>query len=218
MNQSEALSKASHYVQEKIRNASYYAAPYPHWIMMDFLPAFICDSLVAWMPDSAAVAGDIQGRRENHNKDRVFVTPEKQKEDAGCAALAQIFESQTVRNCFSTLTGCDLSDTWLRLELCLDKAGFWLEPHTDIGAKKLTLLLSLSVAEGAENWGTDVMTPDGKVFKRSPGTFNSALLFIPSQETWHGYEKRPMQGIRRTLILNYVDASWRAKHELAFPS
>lgn len=218
MIQSEEIIEAKQHIQNTIKNATHDPLPYSHWAMQDVLPSFIYNALLNWSPAAHAVAGDIQGRRENHNKDRVFVNPQKQREDEGCAALAQIFETKEIRSAFADLTGANLEDTWLRLELCLDKDGFWLESHTDIGAKKLTFLVSLSTAEGAEEWGTDIMTESGQSLARSSGIFNSAFLFIPAYNTWHGFEKRPIKGIRRTLILNYVDASWRAKHELAFPS
>lgn len=209
-------SDAGQIVRHSIEHASEFEWPYQHWFLNNVLPDFVCDSLIEWMPDARVISGDIQGRRANNNQNRVFVNPEKQQEDQRCAALAQAFESQETRDLFSKMTGADLSDTWLRLELCLDKEGFWLEHHTDIGAKKLSFLLSLSLGEGAESWGTDLMNAQGEYLARSPGTFNSAFLFIPGNDTWHGYQKRPMSGIRRTLIVNYVDKNWRAKHELAF--
>lgn len=208
--------EAGQFVRQSIRQASGYTQPYPHWLFKDVLPNDVCHSLLEWMPDAKAISGDIQGRRENNNQNRVFVNSQKQQEDQRCAALAQAFEAQETRDLFAKMTGSDLSDTWLRLELCLDKEGFWLEPHTDIGAKKLTFLVSLSLGEGAETWGTDIMNAQGDSLGRSPGKFNSAFLFIPGKDTWHGYQKRPMSGIRRTLIMNYVDKNWRAKHELAF--
>lgn len=208
--------ETSQFVRQSISQASGYTQPYAHWLLNDVLPEDVCQSLLEWMPDAKAISGDIQGRRENNNQNRVFVNPQKQQEDQRCAALAQAFEAQETRDLFAKLTGSNLSETWLRLELCLDKEGFWLEPHTDIGAKKLTFLVSLSLGEGAETWGTDIMNAQGDSLGRSPGKFNSAFLFIPGKDTWHGYQKRPMHGIRRTLIINYVDQNWRAKHELAF--
>ncbi len=215
---SEEIQQIKQGIKHVIDHATYHVSPYSYWTMMEVLPPYIYNSLLKWMPDLNAIAGDVHGKRENHNKDRVFVTPQKQKEDQGCAVLAQVFESKEIRSAFSHLTGSDLSDTWLRLELCLDTDGFWLESHTDIGAKKLTFLISLSTTKGAEEWGTDIMNEAGQSLKRSSGIFNSAFLFIPAKDTWHGFEKRPIKGVRRTLILNYVDKSWRAKHELAFPS
>ncbi|MBI0066323.1 MULTISPECIES: 2OG-Fe(II) oxygenase [Commensalibacter] len=214
----EEIKQTKQDIKNVIDHADYHSLPYSYWTMTNVLPSFICDSLLNWMPDSRSIAGDVKGKRENHNKDRVFVTQQKQREDPACAVLAQVFDSEEIRSAFSHLTGGDLSNTWLRLELCLDTDGFWLEPHTDIGAKKLTFLLSLSTAEGAEGWGTDIMNEEGQSLGRSSGVFNSAFLFIPAKNTWHGFEQRPIKGVRRTLILNYVDSSWRAKHELAFPS
>lgn len=217
-NISEEQIQSGLHIRNSIQQASYETYPYPHWMITDVLPTFICNSLVEWTPDPESISGEIQGRRENNNQNRVFVNSKKRHEDKGCAALADAFEAKETRDLFLKIANVDLSNTWLRLELCLDGEGFWLEPHTDIGAKKLSFLLSLSTTKGAEAWGTDIMNPEGKSVARSSGKFNSAFLFIPAHNTWHGYEKRPMDGVRRTLIINYVDSSWRAKHELAFPS
>ena len=54
-----------------------------------------------------------------------------------------------------------LDGSFLRIECCLDTDGFWLEPHTDIGAKLLTLLVYLSDHPEAGDWGTDIMDPAG---------------------------------------------------------
>ncbi|MDI2091185.1 2OG-Fe(II) oxygenase [Commensalibacter oyaizuii] len=214
----QSYQNSALHVQQSIQQAKEYSFPYTHWMLEDVIPSYICDSLLEWMPDEKAISGDIQGRRENNNQNRVFVNPLKQEQDKRCAALAYAFNVQETRDLFSKMTGTDLSNTWLRLELCLDKDGFWLEPHTDIGAKKLTFLVSLSVGDEATSWGTDIMNAQGDSLARSSGKFNSALLFIPGKDTWHGFKKRPINGIRRTLIINYVDSSWHAKHELAFPT
>lgn len=36
-------------------------------------------------------------------------------------------------------------------------------------------------------------------------------------DTWHGFGKRPIGGIRRSIIVNYVKDEWRSRHELAYP-
>jgi hypothetical protein len=40
---------------------------------------------------------------------------------------------------------------------------------------------------------------------------------VPGADTWHGFRRRPIAGIRRSLIVNYVKSEWRSRHELAFP-
>ena len=35
--------------------------------------------------------------------------------------------------------------------------------------------------------------------------------------TYHGFEKRPIKGVRTSLIINYVTNEWRAREQLSFP-
>ena len=175
-----------------------------------------CDALVAWNPGADAVAGDVGGRRETRNAHRVFVDAATRARDPRLDVMAREFDAAPMRQAFETICGVSLDNAALRLELCLDTDGFWLAPHTDIGAKKLTLLVSLSDGEGAQDWGTELMLPDGASAGRASGAFNSGVLFIPSDRTWHGFVPRAIHGTRRTLIVNFVDESWRAVHELAF--
>ena len=41
------------------------------------------------------------------------------------------------------------------------------------------------------------------------------MIFIPGDDTWHGFIKRPIKGVRRSLIVNYVTGAWRDRYELA---
>ena len=114
---------------------------------------------------------------------------------------------------------CDLNlrDSSLRIEYCLDTDGFWLEPHTDIGAKLFTMLIYLSDGPGSEAWGTDILDGELKLVATSPYRRNLGLIFVPAADTWHGFHKRKIEGVRRSLIVNYVKPEWRARRELAFP-
>ncbi|OAZ75501.1 hypothetical protein SRCM100623_00378 [Acetobacter pasteurianus] len=190
--------------------------PFPHWMLENVLEPDACAALLEWDPGASAIAGDVGGRRETRNKSRVFVDPAVRQKDERLNRMAHLLDSDAMRLAFERICNVQLHTAALRLELCLDSDGFWLEPHTDIGAKKLTLLISLSTGEGADELGTDLMTPDGQSVVRASGAFNSAVLFIPSDKTWHGFVKRPIKGTRRTLIVNFVDQNWRAVHELAF--
>ena len=79
------------------------------------------------------------------------------------------------------------------------------------------MLLYLSTDPGHEDWGTDLYADADSLAETAPAEFNSAVVFIPSDNTWHGFRKRPIAGLRRSLIINYVTQEWRARHELAFP-
>ncbi|OUJ13703.1 hypothetical protein [Acetobacter sp. DsW_063] len=190
--------------------------PFRHWTIDNVLPKPACEALVAWEAAAGEMAGDTGGRRETRNGARVFVEPGARARDQRLNEMAEVLDSVEARRAISAMCGADLEHTALRLELSLDTDGFWLEPHTDIGAKKLTLLVSLSTHADAEQWGTDLMTPDGAPAKRSSGRFNTGTLFVPGDDTWHGFAARPITGLRRGLIVNYVDSTWRATHELAF--
>ncbi|NHN86749.1 2OG-Fe(II) oxygenase [Acetobacter musti] len=190
--------------------------PFRHWTLDNVIPGEACEALVAWEPAQGSVAGDTGGRRETRNGARVFVEPGARNRDPRLDVMARMFDSPEAREAITGLCGTSLEHTALRLELSLDTDGFWLEPHTDIGAKKLTLLIPLSVAPDAGQWGTDLMNAEGESVVRSSGRFNTGTLFVPGDDTWHGFVRRPIDGLRRGLIVNFVDSTWRATHELAF--
>jgi hypothetical protein len=114
--------------------------------------------------------------------------------------------------------GRTLAGSSLRIEYCQDTDGFWLEPHTDIGAKLFTMLVYLSDHPDAEQWGTDIFDAGKTLVRRVSGVRNSGLIFLPGADTWHGFARRPIRGVRRSLIINYVTPDWRSRGELAFPT
>ncbi len=190
--------------------------PFRHWLLSRMLPDADCTALAA-LPIGPRIAGDTLGRRETNNTLRVFLDRALQADQPVCAALAEAMQSHTVVRRLESLCGIDLAGTFLRIEYCLDTDGFWLEPHTDIGAKRFTMLLYLSDTPGCEGWGTDLMDPDGRVLATTPYHRNDGFIFIPGADTWHGFRRRGIDGVRRSLIVNYVEPAWRSRHELAFP-
>ena len=211
-----AVASFTFSLPEVLRRTQPREYPFTHWCFDNVLPRPICEALTAWHPGDWAVAGDVGGRRETRNADRVFINEKARRRNDRLNWLAEYFNAIPMRQSFENICQVVLKKAALRLELCLDKNGFWLEPHTDIGAKKLTLLVSLSEGKNAHEWGTDLMTLDGKPVVRASGHFNSGILFVPSCQTWHGFVRRPIDGVRRTLIVNFVDETWRSVHELAF--
>jgi hypothetical protein len=43
-------------------------------------------------------------------------------------------------------------------------------------------------------------------------------VFIPSSITYHGLERRPIEHVRKSIIINDVTNAWRAREQLALPS
>lgn len=188
------------------------ACPFAHWLIEDVLPSSLCRHVAQW--PAAADAPTARGRRETINASRRFVDAAAIRSDPQAAMLALAFDSPRTRSAIATLSGARLAGTHLRIEHAVDRDGFWLEPHTDIGAKRLTLLIFLSQGPGSTEWGTDLYDADRRPVGRTGARFNRGLLFLPGNETWHGFERRPIHGLRRTLIVNYVGDEWRARHEL----
>ncbi|MBS0244560.1 MAG: 2OG-Fe(II) oxygenase, partial [Proteobacteria bacterium] len=114
-------------------------------------------------------------------------------------------------------TGTDLSQGHLRVEYCQDVNGFWLEPHVDISVKLFTMLVYLSDDPALYDAGTDIYdaSPEHKLVGTAPYEKNKGLIFIPGTDTWHGFTPRPIKGVRKSIIINYVSPAWRDKYELA---
>ena len=45
----------------------------------------------------------------------------------------------------------------------------------------------------------------------------AAMGFVPSPTSYQHHEAPKITGIRKSLIVNYVTADWRATEQLAFP-
>lgn len=190
--------------------------PFRHWLLTQALPDAAARA-VASLPFAPPAIGDTQGRRETHNASRIFFSPDSQAAHPVCAGVAAAFQSRAVTRALERTTGAALAGSFLRIEYCQDTDGFWLEPHTDIGAKLFTMLVYLSDRPEAEGWGTDIYDAALTHLGSAPGGFNKGLIFIPGADTWHGVEKRSFAGVRRSIIINYVKPEWRSRHELAFP-
>lgn len=190
--------------------------PFRHWLLSGVLPERLAEAIRA-LPFAVPSIADTGGKRETHNALRQFFAGAR-LEQGPCAAIAGAFQDPATVAALQDMTGAALGGSSLRIEYCLDTDGFWLEPHTDIGAKLFTMLIYLSTGPGSAEWGTDLMSPTGEVLGRAPGSANSGLIFVPAADTWHGFARRPISGVRRSLIINYVRPEWRARHELAFPN
>jgi hypothetical protein len=189
--------------------------PFRHWQLAAALPDPVAPALEK-LP-LAPPPGQTAGRRETHNARRSYCSAENRRRFAVCDDLARAFQGRTVVSAVEQACAIDLAGTFLRIEYCQDTEGFWLEPHTDIGVKRFTLIIGLSAGPGTEDWGTDLYDSRRTRVGRTPYLRYGALAFVPGADTWHGFEPRPIHGVRRSLIVNYVGPGWRAREELSFP-
>ena len=170
------------------------------------------------LPFPAPDLGGVSGKRELHNDQRHYFDSANIARFGECAAVADAFQSAEVVAVIESATGADLSGSFVRLEYAQDTDGFWLEPHTDLGVKRFTMLIYLPESPAQADLGTDIYRDPGAWFARPDFTDNAALVFVPGSNTWHGLARRPIPGVRRSVIMNYVTSDWRAREQLAYPT
>jgi hypothetical protein len=212
-----SVSNVQQSVIAAFKSAKTYQKPYQHWILEDVLPEGMAEAVCALPIDAPFLEVDDAGTREANNSSRRYFDPENIAKFEAANDIAQAFHSREVVDTVEEVFGADLSDSRIRLEFAQDRDGFWLQPHTDIGVKRFTMLLYLSNEPGHEKLGTDIYKDADTHVGASPFKPNSALIFVPANNTWHGFEKRTIPGIRKSLIINYVTPEWRAVEQLPFP-
>lgn len=211
-----AETDAAASLRRAIAQAEQIDRPYRHWLVRDLLPAALVEGLRA-LPFAPLALNGISGRREAHNDARLYFDPPTQRRWAAARQTARAFQDPETVTAIARRFGARLAGCHLRIEYARDVEGFWLEPHTDIGVKRFTLVYSLSDGPAQDHLGTDVYADPATWAARSPFVRNAGLVFIPADDTWHGFEPRPIPGVRKSLIVNWVSPEWRARDQLAFP-
>jgi hypothetical protein len=196
--------------------AERHETPYRHWIVANCLPKGTVEAVNA-LPFPAPALGGVSGKREVHNATRKYFDAENRAKHPIVAAVADGLQDTRVTRAVETTFGSKLAGSYLRIEYAQDTDGFWLEPHTDLGVKLFTFLIYTSAEAGHSDLGTDIYDTDKKWVGRSPFKPNGAMIFVPSNITYHGFEPRPIPGVRKSIIVNYVTNEWRAREQLAFP-
>jgi hypothetical protein len=195
--------------------------PYRHWALKDALPESLCIGVLI-LPIRPPLIDECGGVRDlnSNNSKRSFFTPQLQEDFPVCKAFAEAFQRPEVARLFSSTLGItrnDIEGSYLRMEYIQDTDGAWLKPHRDIREKLFSMVIYLCTGPEAKNWGTDIYDADQKWVARSSAEFNSAVIFVPGDNTWHGFDKRPIIGVRRLMEVNYVRPAWRDRQQLCFP-
>jgi hypothetical protein len=201
---------------ESFTSGREFAQPYRHWFISQCLPQAAADEITT-LPFPAPALDGVSGKREVHNATRKYFDQPNAATFPVCNAFNGAFQSRAVTSTIERIFGTKLVGTYLRVEYAQDTDGFWLEPHTDLGVKVFTMLLYLSKDASHRSLGTDIYTTDKAPVGRSPFEPNGAMVFVPSDITYHGFEPRPITGVRKSVIINYVTNEWRAREQLSFP-
>lgn len=203
-------------LRQSIQGADVHAEPYRHWLLRDVFPERVYRELKD-MPFVPAELGGVSGTREAHNADRVYFSGQNLMQFESARAAAEAFQDRDMVDLIVNTFGAPVDGTFVRIEYAQDVDGFWLKPHTDIGVKMFTMLIYMSDDPRHADLGTDIYADENTHVGRSPFAPNAAMIFVPSKDTWHGFEKRRIEGVRRSIIVNYVTNEWRAREQLAFP-
>lgn len=200
-----------------LRAARRLEEPYLRWALAGAFPETVCTGLLVLplVPPMLGL-GDTDGTRNSYNQRRDFFTPAMRRDFPVCETLCEALQSPAVARQFSETCEFDADGTYLRLEYMQDTDGMWLEPHRDIPEKVFSMVIYLCTGPEAPSWGTDIYDDERRWVGRSSAEFNSATIFKAGPNTWHGFEKRPILGVRRLMEINYV-RNWRDRDQLAFP-
>ena len=137
-------------------------------------------------------------------KFRCFVTKENTNNFPHLSKFIRELQSKETTSRVSELTGKDLSNSYVRVEVICDRQGFWLKPHCDIKEKLMSCLLFVNKHNESEDLGTDFYDSNLKKVKTLPYKDNYGYFFTSGPNTWHGMEKKEIKKERRCLQVNYV--------------
>ena len=137
-------------------------------------------------------------------KFRCFVTKENSSSFPHLTKFINELQAKETTEKISKLTGKDLSNSYVRVEVICDRQGFWLKPHCDIKEKLMSCLLFINKHNESENLGTDFYDSNLKRVKTLPYKDNYGYFFTSGPNTWHGMEKKEIKKERRCLQVNYV--------------
>ncbi len=211
----DAAAIARHF-GDALRRAHRNETPYRHWKLADVLPESLAIGVLL-LPIAPPVIGDNHGVRDRDNSKRSFFTPQLRARFPACARFAEAMQRADIARLFAQTCGIEVEGGYLRMEYIQDTDGAWLEPHRDIPEKLFSMVIYLCTGPQAKDWGTDIYDDRKQWIGRTSAEFNSAVIFVPGPNTWHGFERRPIVGVRRLMEINYVRPSWRDRDQLAFP-
>jgi hypothetical protein len=190
--------------------------PFRRWMAAETLPEAMCTGILTLPVAPPALDFDTRGERGSYNHKRTFFTPGLRKSFPAADVLCTALQRPEVARQFEAVCGIKAAGSYLRVEYIQDLDGMWLEPHRDIPEKLFSMVVYLCTGPHAKDWGTDLYDSERKWIGRGEADFNTAVIFISGPDTWHGFERRPIYGVRRLMEINYV-RDWVARDQLAFP-
>ncbi len=186
-----------------LKTAEAHSEPFEHYILKDCLPEGACEAIAA---TDVGHTGVFDGTRAGNNQARLFIGRDNLKDYPFLRSTVEELRSPEAVALLRERYGVDVAGHYLRVEICCDLDGFWLEPHCDIVEKMVTIQVYVDPQGRQPGLGTDFYTPELERVKSVPFVNNQAYCFFPKpgKDSWHGFEKRPIEGRRMTVLINYV--------------
>lgn len=180
-------------------NITEYNDPWQHWIIDDVFSEGNFKALQDHKVNNADYS-HANGFRDII-KGRTFLSNEYCEENPALKPVAEFLNNHAY---FEEKFNCDLSNTYCRPEMIHDRYPFFHAIHTDTPEKKLSLIINID-KEDDKNLATDIYVDKETHFAKTEWKDNRGLLFIPSDEKWHGFAPTEYKGIRTIMIVNFVD-------------
>ena len=165
--------------------------PWQHWIVDDFLNA---DTLAEVKSVEHIVEQAKPGKRVDSV--RLFINEEHEKQYPYLYHLYRSLRNGAYKTFFEHYTGIDYTDMYPRVEVISDIGDFWLEPHYDRPAKKLSALLYTDYTQLYPGTGLG----DGT---RVESKDNRCFFFVAGEHSLHDYPLMHFPTVRRCLQINY---------------
>lgn len=181
---------------------------YPgHWFLVnEAFDKSLMDKIQSLFSNHALIT-EFDGRRAAANEFRQFITRDNDHDK-----LFAFLDTPEAKQYFTDLTGVDCTNGKLRVELCQDAPGFYLENHIDIPEKLITLLVF--VGDGPLYWGTSIFTDENEYIRTVPFKHNAGWLTHKNADIIHGVRENTIDGLRKSVIINYVIGDWRDTEQL----
>jgi len=165
--------------------------PWPHWIVDDFLDA-------ATLAEVKSVEHIVEQAKPGKRVDsvRLFINDEHEKQYPYLYHLYRSLRNGAYKTFFEYYTGIDYTGMYPRVEVISDIGDFWLEPHYDRPAKKLSALLYTDYTQLYPGTGLG----DGT---RVESKDNRCFFFVAGEHSLHDYPLMHFPTVRRCLQINY---------------
>tara|TARA_A100001011_G_scaffold399639_1_gene509290 strand:+ start:6293 stop:6874 length:582 start_codon:yes stop_codon:yes gene_type:complete len=182
--------------------------PWHHYELQNFFPNDLLKVLQDEQLNDADYS-EITGFRDVI-KGRTFLGNQYVEDNPHLKPVAEFLNQ---KDFFEEQFKVDLQGKLLRAELIWDRYPFFHDVHIDLPCKNLTMILNIC-KEDEQNLSTDLYLTKDIHVKKLDWHDNGGVAFKITDKKWHGFSPIEYKGIRKIMIINYVNHDeWRDKEQ-----